>query len=467
MGAVVALLGADNLTVEPGQTVTADLSIGNSGTIVEQFTIMVLGDAAEWTESDPPVVSLFPGAQQTVTLRFSPPRVYTTPSGPVPYGVKVIPSTEPEESVTEEGEVTVGSFNDVGAELVPRVATGRLSGHQKLAVDSRGNVPLPVAITAIDAADALKFRIRPDKVTTAPGEARYIKVGVKPRQRFWRGPNQQKPYKVQVEADQERPLVLDGALTQKSVLPKWFLPALAILAGLVLLWFLVLKPIVHNDAVNANKAALASQQAQTKALANQVAAANQTAQQANAKANLAAAAALAGKKPVAATTTTTTTTVPKAAVKVAKPTATTKPTTTTPTATTVPTTPTTQPQPVTGPNDGELQVIAAPGTLASNSFPAVPAKGTQQITNLVIENVSGGSGRAVVQRVPATAGQPAVPLLVEDLNTLTDMEYQFNTPILVTSGEQLTLTVQCNRAQEVAATCDVNVYYTGPLTITP
>jgi hypothetical protein len=463
MGAVVALLGADNLTVEPGQTVTADLSIGNNGTIVEQFTILVLGDAAEWTESEPPVVSLFPGAQQTVTLRFSPPRAYTTPSGPVPYGVKVIPSTEPEESVTEEGELTVGSFNDVGAELVPRVATGRLSGHQKLAVDSRGNVPLPVAITAIDGADALKFRIRPDKVTTAPGEARYIKMRIKPRQRFWKGPNQQKPYKVQVEAQHERPLVLDGALTQKSVLPKWFLPALAILAGLVLLWFLVLKPIVHNDAVNANKAALASQQAQTKALADQVAAANQTAQQANTKANLAAAAALAGKKPAAATTTTTTTTVPKVVAKVAAPTTTTS--TTKPTAPTTPppVTPTTQPAPVTGPNDGTMEVITAPNTLNSNAI-TIAAQNTLQITTIVLENVTGGSGTALLQRVPATPGQPAVPLLREDLNTLTDMEYQFNSPMVLTAGEQLMLTVHCNRAQEVAANCEVNLYYTGPLT---
>jgi hypothetical protein len=193
MGAIVVLQAGDDLQVEPGRTVTAELSLANTASIVEQFTIMVLGDAAAWTESDPPVVSLFPGAQQTVTLRFSPPRNYTTPSGPVPFGVKVIPSNEPEESVTEEGEITVGSFNDVGAELVPRVATGRLNGRQRLAIDSRGNVALPVVVTAIDAADALKFRIRPDKATTAPGEARYIKVRIKPRSLFWKATSSTSP----------------------------------------------------------------------------------------------------------------------------------------------------------------------------------------------------------------------------------------------------------------------------------
>src|SRR6202035_4692076 len=158
---VVVNLEADNLYVEPGQTTTAVLSLANTGTIVEQFTIMMMGDVQEWTQSDPPVVSLFPGGQQTVTLRFAPPRLATTPAGTVPFAVKVIPSNEPEESVVEEGVITVGSFNDVGAELVPRVTTGPITGRQKLAVDSRGNIPLPVAISALDAADALKFMIRP------------------------------------------------------------------------------------------------------------------------------------------------------------------------------------------------------------------------------------------------------------------------------------------------------------------
>jgi hypothetical protein len=468
MGAIVVLQGADDLRVDPGRTTTAELSVANTASIVEQFTIMLLGDAVEWTESDPPVVSLFPGAQQTVTLRFSPPRNYTTPSGEVPFGVKVIPSNEPEESVTEEGVITVGSFNDVGAELVPRVATARLTGHQKLAVDSRGNIPLPVVVTAIDSADALKFKIRPDKLTTAPGEARYIRVKVKPRQLFWKGHNQHKPYKVQVNPADESPLVLDGALTQKPVFPKWFWPALLIAGALLLLFFFVLKPIVHNDAVNANKAALAAQQAQTKALANQVAVAQQSANQANKRA--AAAAALAvGKKPPA-TTTTTSTTVKKAVVNVVKPAPTTTKAPTTTTATTVaPTTPTTQPQPTVGPNDGQLLLNVTPPNNGSNAFPAVPAKSTLQITNLIIQNVSGGSGTALLQRVPATPGKPAVTLLVEDLNTLTDVQYQFgnNGPMLLTAGERLMLTVHCNSTGEVPTPCVVNIYYTGPLTTAP
>src|SRR5690348_3757631 len=105
MGAVAVLQGADNLIVEPGQSVSCEMSLANTGTIVEQFSILFVGEVVGWAHSEPPVVSLFPGAQQTVTLSFTPPRDHTTPAGVVPFAVKVIPSNEPEESVTEEGQI--------------------------------------------------------------------------------------------------------------------------------------------------------------------------------------------------------------------------------------------------------------------------------------------------------------------------------------------------------------------------
>ena len=57
----VALLGAENLFVTPGESTTCQLSIANASTIVEQFTLLVLGEAMDWTVAEPPVVSLVPG----------------------------------------------------------------------------------------------------------------------------------------------------------------------------------------------------------------------------------------------------------------------------------------------------------------------------------------------------------------------------------------------------------------------
>jgi hypothetical protein len=305
---------------------------------------------------------------------------------------------------------------------------------------------IPVAITALDASDALKFKLSPDRLTAAPGAAHFARIRVTPKQRFWRGPIQQKPYQVQVTAEGERPLVLDGGYSQKAVLPKWLLPAALIAAALLLLWFLVLRPAVKNEAVNANKAALAAQEQKT-------AAAQNAATQAQAQ-NQRQAAALAlqqaqinqlKKKPApvpgaTTTTSTTTTTVAKAVVV-------------------VPTT-TTLPPPVTGPSDGRLGVDAAPGSAATTDAPAVASGSTLQITDIVIQNISGSAGTAHVQRVLPNNGGTQ-DLLVEDLGTLTDQEYTFNTPIIFSHGQVLRLRVDCNGGQTA---CNVGMYYTGPIT---
>jgi cytoskeletal protein RodZ len=434
---VLAVLeGADGLAVDPGGVTSCTLRLSNTGTIVEQYAIMVLGDAAEWIHPDPPVVSMFPGAQQTVTLSFAPPRHSSTPAGPLPFAVKVIPSNQPEESVTEEGTVTVGSFNDVGAELLPRIVNGRVAGRQRLAIDSRGNVPVPVEVSARDPSDAIRFRVGPPALTAAPGATHFVRVAIRPRKRFWRGPPQLKPYQVQVEAAGEKPLVLDGQFKQSAVLPKWLFALAALVVAAVLLWYLLLRPVIRDTAANADKSALAAQAAQTKALQGQV----------NAAAQQAASASQAASKALSATQGGTTTT---------------STSTTTTTSTTIPavSAATTIPPPVTSPSDGRLEVVAAPGSTGLAATGPVAAGTYVQITNLVIQNISGSSGTARIQLL--VPGQPAQDMLVENLAQVTDQEYTFNTPIVLTHDEAMQLRVDCAADQTA---CDVGVFYTGPLT---
>lgn len=449
MTIVASLQGAEHLAVDPGRETTCELALSNTGSIVEQYSIMVLGDAAGWIRADPPVVSMFPGAQQTVTLHFAPPRDHTILAGELPFAIKVIPSNEPDESVTEEGAITVGSFNDVGAELLPRNPVGRVAGRQRLAIDSRGNLPLPVAFSALDASDALRFRFRPARLTAVPGAAHFVRLGIRPRHRFWRGHDQMKPYQVTVAAEGERPLVLDGQFTQRAVLPKWLIGLLALIVAAVLVWFFILQPAVHDTAVNANKAALAAQQQQTNALKTAVTSAQNSANSASSKAN--AALAASGKAaPTSTTSSTTSTTVKKAAS-----------TTTTTTATPVAaaSAPITVPPPVTSPTDGALETVAAPGSTATSASKPIPSGTTLTITDMVVQNISGSSGTARIQRL--VPGQLPQNLLVENLANLTDKEYTFNTPMIFTHDQQIQLEVDCAGNQTA---CDVGIYYTGPVT---
>ena len=68
MGASVTLV-TPAVSVEPGGTVTVAVKVRNTGTVVDEFVLDVLGDAAGWATVAPPAVNLFPGAEGDAVAR--------------------------------------------------------------------------------------------------------------------------------------------------------------------------------------------------------------------------------------------------------------------------------------------------------------------------------------------------------------------------------------------------------------
>src|SRR4029077_13795308 len=87
VGASVTLVTAA-LVVDPGQEVSAEVRVRNTGSVVDEFTLDVLGDAAGWAAAEPAVLSLFPGAEGTAKLVLRPPRVASTLAGVLPYALR-------------------------------------------------------------------------------------------------------------------------------------------------------------------------------------------------------------------------------------------------------------------------------------------------------------------------------------------------------------------------------------------
>jgi len=422
---VVVALGDHQLEVEPGRSVSAELSVANTGTIVEQFALEALGPARGWMSLEPPSLSLFPGTQGSVRVTIAPPRTPDTPSDALPFAVKVTPANDPDGSVVEEGTVRIGEFRAIAGELLPAVVHGRLHARQRVAIDNRSNVEVPVVVTASDPAQALKIRVRPKRVISTPNRAHLAKLRIKPRKRMWKGAPRPKPYRVTLTPENHQPITLDTTFTQHPVLPKlvWALLALALLAAL---WFLLFKPAIDSTATAAASHKLAAAQAANAALANQVAA------------NSHNVATLAKK--VSTTTTTT--------VKVV-------PTTTTTTLVSHPVV-----LPLTQPDAGRLSVALAAGTSGHQAF-TVPTGDSLAVTGLVLENDSGGSGLATIERVLAPGAAPE-KLLVQNLATMSAQEFTFPTPIVFPGGTSLVLETSC--ASTSKTPCDVGAFYTGTLT---
>lgn len=237
----------------PGLPAVATVRLRNTGAVVDQFTVEVLGDAASWTTVDPPTVSLFPGTEGSTTITFTPPRSPAVRAGRLPFGVRVASHEDPAGSTVEEGSVEVAPFTEVTAELVPRNSRGSTGATHDVAIDNRGNVPLSAAVSAVDADRLLAFDVRPAAINAEPGAAAFSKVRVSPQKRFWRGASLNRPFNVSVALPEGTPpLTLDGALLQTPMLPPWTLRALLaaamLLIGLVLLWTLFLKPAIDSSA---------------------------------------------------------------------------------------------------------------------------------------------------------------------------------------------------------------------------
>ena len=402
MGAI-ANLGTRSVAVAPGAQAGAEIRVRNNGTVVDQFTVQVLGDAGAWSVAEPPVVSLFPGAEQTVRITFRPPRSPDVPAGPMAFGVRVASQEDPGGSVVEEGVLQIGAFADTSAELAPRTSRGRTGAKHDLAVDNRGNVQLNATITGLDPDRTVAFDIKPPSVVAEPGTATFAKVGVKPRKRFWRGQPKTRAFQLQLDSPGQPPVLVSGSMLQESILPSWLLKALllllAALIALVLIWFLFLRPVIQSTAQERTDAALV-------------------------QAGIQPPTSPAGGQPGGGGG--------------GKPTPTPAPgqTSAPPTATATP-----APIGVQTPRDGRMPV---------NSDPVSPTTGkTLFITDLVFSNPNASTGALRLRR----AGEDLMVLRLENFR---DLDFHFVSPIVVGPGQQLRLV-----CEQGACDTTAGLYFSG------
>jgi len=429
------------LAVQPGESVSTELRVRNTGDVVDQFSFQPLGDAAPWITVEPPTVRLFPETDALVTVTIAPPRDSSSKPGIATWAVKAMPKEDPVGAAVGEGTVDVGTFVELGAELQPGTGRSRFTGKFETAIDNRGNLAVPIRINGNDAEQALVFDIRPPQIDSQPGSAHFAKIGVKPVHRLWRGQPKAHPFQIVIEpqarvtqapadgdaaapaAAPHAPIVLNGNLLQEPIIPKWLLKALLLLLALILvlfiLWKTLLKPRVESAArdaaveevapVSSAVAAIAPDVSEAKTQASVAAGA---AQQAAAQASDAAAAAAAATTPPAAGG--------------------------------------------GGGGGGALGNVFNQTTQPSNfrlsvdtpvgaaNNPAahdpVPANQTFALTDLVMQNPSGDQGRIRVQINNVT-------ILESALENFRDLDFHFVAPYVVPAGQAVSIQVDCAASQ--------------------
>jgi hypothetical protein len=397
-------------TVEAGSNARCQVKVRNTGTVVDQFVIDVVGNAGAFATTDPASLNLLPGDEGESTITFSPPRAHT--AGDVPFGVRVFSREDPSGSTVEEGVLTIGAFSELVAEVVPHTARGRRAAHYEVAVDNRGNVPVNADLLPSDPDQLLRFDTRPPAIVCEPGTATFAKLTARPKRRFWRGPAKTMAFQVTAAPNGAPPTTADGAMVQEALVPRWLVPALAALAALALIllvmWNTLFKPAIQDAAKDQAKKTLAA----TSKKANDAAAA------ANKAAGAAASAAKSAKKAGGGgggASTPGSTAPPNAS--------------TTPPALTAL---------IAGGAETAFRLQAAtnPGATQSLTSPQPPPGKTLMLTDIVLENPNGDSGLISLSRGTDT-------IFVLGLANFRDLDYHFVAPLLFTNG-QLTVRVQCS-----------------------
>jgi hypothetical protein len=247
-----AKLDHGSLRVDPGGEVRGQITVRNSGTVVDQFSLEVLGDAAGWATLEPASLSLFPGAEGSAAFIIRPPRLWSTRPGTMAIGIRAASKEDPAGSAVEEGTLEVGSFTETSAEISPRTSHGRFGATHEVLLDNRGNLPVEAAVAGSDEDRQLRFATTPPSTIVDPGSAGVARLRVRPTKRFWRGPARTRRFQVAVEPVGGTPIKLEGAFLHDAILPSWIFPALAALLALAILalffWFAFLRPAVENAA---------------------------------------------------------------------------------------------------------------------------------------------------------------------------------------------------------------------------
>ena len=402
---LVTSLSTSKLVVAPGGTATVEVMVRNTGTVVDEFRVEVLGAASAWATSEPEVVPLFPGASAPVVVTFSAPRSADVPAGDVDVPIKVVSREDPSGSSVEELVLTIGAYVAVDGELIPRTIRAARSGKARIAVDNPGNdrAQREISVTQVDRL----LRFDHDKeVTLEAGRAAFVDLRIRPQKTFLTGMDRSIPYHV-VITDGTTPVGLDGTFLQSALLPKWLKRLLLLLLlGLLLLallWQVALKPTIRSES--------------QKAAVKQV-------DQAAEKAASQTAAALGVKPPDGSVTTT-----PKADDKGKK---------------------TTDTAPAStaggggaGGDDGKggvstdkrIEVEAAIGETKSLDWDPAGPKGRFSLTDVVFQNPRGDTGLIRLKRGDDVLFESA-------LENFRDLDFHFIAPYIV-EGKKLILEVEC------------------------
>jgi hypothetical protein len=249
---VQAWFSHDEISAVPGSTLTLPLTIHNLGESTESYTIVPAGLAASWTSVSRGNLTLFGGSQEVIDVVVSPPLLPTTTAGPTAIAIRIIPLGDADDAMVAETSIVVEPFDDCRIVTLQPIQRARHRATYEFMVENHGNTVASCRLHLIDSTDRIDGDFDPPAVGVAPGAASLVRLKARARRSGFRHHSRTLDFDIEAGRQGFAPVTSSLALVQSPTLPAdaitKALAVLALLAGLALAWFGLVKPTIE-DAV--------------------------------------------------------------------------------------------------------------------------------------------------------------------------------------------------------------------------
>lgn len=252
---VQAWFAQNEAEIEPGSSVKLALTITNLGQQTESFSLSPTGLASAWSTIRPAYITLFGGAQETVQVEVSPPRLASTTAGPTSLGVRVVPQSDPDD--IEEAEITlhVGSTYDRIVTMLQPALRSRRRATFEVMVENKGNAQASCRMHLIDPTGRLDGDFDPPALGIEPGGSQLVRLKLKATKRQWERRARTVPFRVDADQQGAPTASATGTFVQGPMLPDRLGIRLAgvivVLGALAGAWFGLVRPAIDDAAADA------------------------------------------------------------------------------------------------------------------------------------------------------------------------------------------------------------------------
>jgi beta-lactam-binding protein with PASTA domain len=247
--------GQISVSVQPGQRVTVLGLIRNQSDVVDNFDLSVRGLPDGWWTIAPATAYLVPYGsggtyEQEVQIHVHPPRTPQAQARPWSFEVVAVSRAYGGEVAAAAATVAIEPYTELGTELRPERASGRLKARYVLTVYNKANSRTEVDLAAADTDGDCDFRFAEPRIALEPGNGMECPFTVFPPKQKWIGRAVDRQFQLTAT-----PVGTEGPVPprmatfrQRPWLPWWmsFVGPLLIAAVVVVIMLLPKQTVVPN-----------------------------------------------------------------------------------------------------------------------------------------------------------------------------------------------------------------------------